>query len=179
LKKYLQDYLFLFSVAGVVVLLDQWTKALVRNNLVVGEIYRPDLWLSQYARIVHWTNTGAAFGIFSNLSTVFAVLSFIVSLLIIYYFPQTPREDWIIRLAMGLLLGGAVGNLIDRVSRGYVTDFASVLSFPVFNVADAAVSTGVVVLFIGMWLQDRKKAQEQSALQASESMPASDESHRE
>lgn len=168
MKKYILDYLFLFAIAGILIALDQWTKSLVRANLVIGEIYRPDLWITQYARIVHWTNYGAAFGIFQNLSTVFAVLSSIVSLIIIYYFPQIPREDFFVRFAMGMLLGGAVGNLVDRLARGYVTDFLSVGSFPVFNVADASVSTGVVVLFIGMWLQDRAKAREQAALQAAE-----------
>jgi len=162
LKKYILDYFFLFSVAGVLIALDQWTKSLVRASLVIGEIYRPELWLSQYVRIVHWTNYGAAFGIFQNLSTVFAILSFIVSLAIIYYFPQTPRQDIFVRLAMGMLLGGAVGNLIDRLMRGHVTDFVSVGSFPVFNVADASISTGVAVLFLGMLLEDRRKAREQA-----------------
>jgi len=175
LKRYLSDYLFLFSIAGVLVLLDQWTKSLVRANLAISEIYRPDLWISQYIRIVHWTNYGAAFGIFQNLSTVFAVLSIAVRLLIIYYFPQTPRQDFFVRLALGILLGGAVGNLIDRITRGYVTDFVSVMSFPVFNVADASISTGVVVLFIGMWLQDRQKARQEAVLQASEGAQVAEE----
>jgi signal peptidase II len=176
LKKYVYDYLFLFSIAGVLILLDQWTKSLVRANLDMSEIYRPELWISQYVRIVHWTNYGAAFGIFQNFSTVFAVLSSIVSLLIIYYFPQTSHEDFFVRLAMGILLGGAVGNLIDRLTRGYVTDFVSVGTFPVFNVADASISTGVAVLFVGMWLQDRQKARQQAAaLQAAEGTTAGEE----
>jgi signal peptidase II len=125
---------------------------------------------------VHWTNYGAAFGIFQNFSTVFAVLSSIVSLLIIYYFPQTSHDDFFVRLAMGILLGGAVGNLIDRLTRGYVTDFVSVGTFPVFNVADASISTGVAVLFVGMWLQDRQKARQQAAaLQAAEGTTAGEE----
>lgn len=175
MKKYLSDYLFLFSIAGVIILFDQWTKSLVRANLAVSEIYRPDLWISQYVRIVHWTNYGAAFGIFQNLGTVFAVLSFFVSLFIIYYFPQTPRQDFYIRAAMGMLLGGAVGNLIDRLTQGYVTDFVSVGGFPVFNVADSSISVGVVVLFIGMWLQDRKAERDRAALSAADGSAAPEE----
>jgi signal peptidase II len=163
LKKYLIDYGTLFLIAGIVVLLDQWSKELIRNSLTLGEVYRPDLWLSQYARIVHWQNSGAAFGIFQQLGGIFMILSIIVSVVIIYYFPQVPRDEWIIRLAMGLLLGGALGNLLDRLMhQGFVTDFLSVGDFPVFNVADASISIGVVVLFIGMWLQERRKKDESS-----------------
>jgi signal peptidase II len=60
---------------------------------------------------------------------------------------------------MGLLLGGAIGNLIDRFRQGYVTDFISVGKFPVLNIADASISVGVAILFIGMWLQERQKKQ--------------------
>ncbi len=84
------------------------------------------------------------------------ILKIVVSLLIIYYFPQIPRSDKVVRLSLSMLLGGAIGNLIDRITLGYVTDFISVGSFPVFNVADASISCGVAILFIAMWLQERK-----------------------
>lgn len=176
MKKYFPDFLFLFLIAGVIIAFDQLTKSLVRANLGLSEIYRPDLPLSEYFRIVHWQNYGAAFGIFQNLSGVFTVLSFVVSLFIIYYFPQVPRQDWPVRLAMGMLLGGAVGNLIDRLHLGYVVDFIAVGDFPVFNIADASISTGVAVLFLGMWLQERKQARE---AQAAENVAAAEEQQSE
>jgi len=157
LKKFLSDYLVLFLIAGTIVLLDQVSKYILRTNLPIGMVFHPEWTLSQYARIVHWMNTGAAFGIFQNMNIVFTVLSIIVSGVIIYYFPQVPREDWLVRLALGLLLGGAVGNLIDRLHQGYVTDFLSVGNFPVFNVADASISLGVAILFIGMLWQELHK----------------------
>lgn len=157
MKKYLSETASLFWIAATIVLLDQVTKSIIRANLSLGEIYRPDLWITQYARIIHWQNYGAAFGIFQSLGSVFMVLSFVVSIVIIYYYHQVPRQDWLVRLAMGLLLGGAVGNLIDRLHQGFVTDFISVGQFPVFNIADASISTGVAILFIGMWMQERRK----------------------
>jgi signal peptidase II len=157
LKKYLKDYLGLFLIAGILIVLDQLTKTWIRQNLVIGEIYRPDLWITQYARIVNWKNTGAAFGMLQNFNLVFTFLSFIVSVVIIYYYPKISPQDWLIRLAMAMLLGGALGNLIDRLNQGYVTDFISVVNFPVFNVADSCISVGVVILFIGMWVQEKRK----------------------
>lgn len=157
MKKYLWDYFLLFLIAGTVIGLDQWTKALVRIKLQYTEIWSPWSWLTPYARIVHWKNTGAAFGMLQNYGDIFGVLAILVALAILYYFPQVPRQDWILRLAMGLQLGGAVGNLIDRITIGSVTDFISLGSFPVFNVADASISVGVAVLVVGMWFKDRQE----------------------
>ena len=157
MKKLITSYATLFLIAGIIVLLDQLTKEWVRLNLQLGEIYRPELWISNYIRLVHWKNTGAAFGMFQNMNPVFMVLSVLVSAVILYYFPQIPPQDWLVRLSMGMLLGGAIGNLIDRFRQGYVTDFISVGQFPVLNIADASISIGVALLFIGMWVQEKKK----------------------
>jgi signal peptidase II len=157
LKKYFWDYAYLLSIAGIIITLDQWTKWLVRTTLPLNGEWSPWPWLMPYARIIHWQNTGAAFGIFQQFGDVFLVLSLIVSVAIIYYFPQVPRSEWYMRLAMGLQLGGAVGNLIDRIYQGHVTDFISVGNFAVFNVADSSISVGVAVLVLGMWLKERER----------------------
>ena len=91
---------------------------------------------------------------------VFTVLAFIVSAAIIYYYPQVSSQDWPLRLAMSMQLGGAIGNLIDRLTIGHVTDFLSVGTFPVFNVADASISVGCVVLLLGVWWQERNAKKE-------------------
>jgi len=159
LKKYFNDYIVLFSIAGGIVLLDQITKRIIESNLAYGEVFRPDFWLSQYVRLVNWHNTGAAFGLFQNMNPVFTVLAFIVAGVIIFYDPHVPRHEWALRLAMCLQLGGATGNLVDRLRQGFVTDFVSVGNFPVFNVADSSISIGVVVLFLGLWISERNLAQ--------------------
>jgi signal peptidase II len=158
LKKYLSDYAYLLSLAGVIIILDQLTKHIVRTQLDFTEVWAPWDWLIPYARIVHWKNSGAAFGMLQGFSLIFTVLSFVISLAILYYFPRVPRQDWSLRLAMCLQLGGAVGNLIDRLSQGYVTDFISVGTFPVFNVADSSISIGVAILVLGIWLKERQQA---------------------
>ena len=150
--------MFLFAIAGLIVALDQWTKNLVRANLALGETWLPDslTWLSPYARIVHWYNMGAAFGMFQSGSMVFTVLAIIVISAIIYYFPRVDGHDWTLRIAMSMQLAGAAGNLIDRLTQGgRVTDFISVGTFPVFNIADASISTGTAILLLGVYLQER------------------------
>jgi len=157
LKKYTRDYIYLIAIAGVIVILDQWTKHLVQSLIPFGGSWSPWHWLAPYARIVHWSNTGAAFGMFQNLGLIFTVLAFIVAIAILYYFPRVPRNEWAIRLAMIMQLGGAVGNLIDRLTKGTVTDFISVGTFAVFNVADASISVGTAILILAVWISERKQ----------------------
>jgi signal peptidase II len=161
-KNVFQKYWGIFTIAAVIIALDQWTKWLVRTNIPAGQSWLPDslLWLSPYARIVHWYNKGAAFGMFQEGSMVFTVLAFIVSAAIIYYYPQVSSQDWPLRLAMSMQLGGAIGNLIDRLTIGHVTDFISVGTFPVFNIADSSISVGCVVLLLGVWWQERNAKKE-------------------
>lgn len=155
----IKDHALLFGVAGVSVAFDQWTKWWVRENIAFGGEWLPDwlTWLSPYARLVHWYNSGAAFGMFQNGNLVFTILAFIVIGAIIYYFPHAEPDDWTLKLAMGLQLGGAMGNLIDRLLMGKVTDFISVGAFPVFNIADASISVGVAILLLGIWLKEREE----------------------
>ena len=173
MKQVFQKYWGIFTIAAVIIALDQWTKWLVRTNIPAGQSWLPDslLWLSPYARIVHWYNKGAAFGIFQEGSMVFTVLAFIVSAAIIYYYPQVSSQDWPLRLAMSMQLGGAIGNLIDRLTIGHVTDFISVGTFPVFNIADSSISIGCVVLLLGVWWQERN-AKKEKAQTASSDQPS-------
>ena len=154
---YLRDYLILFGMGGIIILLDQVTKVLVRRNLALGEWWSPWEWLEPYVRIVNWKNTGAAFGILPSMGDIIAILAVVVAIGIIYYFPRVPREDWTLRVAMGLTFGGALGNLIDRLTIGWVTDYMSIWRFPVFNVADLCITMGVIVLLLGVWSQERNK----------------------
>jgi signal peptidase II len=152
----IRDYIVLTGTAGLVIALDQWSKYLVRLNLLVGESWSPFEWLAPIARIVHWNNTGAAFGLFKSGGLLFTLLAIFVSLAIIYYFPRVPSAQVALRLALALQLGGAMGNLIDRLLHGTVTDFISVGTFPVFNVADASISIGAAILIAAMWLEERR-----------------------
>jgi signal peptidase II len=149
----LKDYLFLFGISGAIVALDQLTKYWVRSELAFGESISPIAFLENFVRIVHWNNTGAAFGILPSASLIITIVAIGVIIAIIYYFPRVPRDKVVMRIALSLQLGGAFGNLIDRIIQGTVTDFISVSRFPVFNVADASITVGTILL-IGAMLLD-------------------------
>lgn len=160
MKQYLKSYLLLGGLAGFIILVDQLTKLWVRQNLPLNELWMPAglEWLLPYARFYFTQNTGASFGMLKGFGAVFTVLALVVSGGIIYYFPRIPSEDWIMRIALGMQLAGALGNVIDRLTLGYVTDFISVGTFAIFNVADSSITVGVAVLLLGVWLQERKKS---------------------
>jgi signal peptidase II len=129
------------ATAACVIALDQLTKALVRDNLVLGE--RRDLLLG--VDLVHVRNSGIAFGFLEDggaLLIVGAVLALVA--LTVFFLTHTGRR--LVWLPTGLLLGGATGNLIDRVSRDSVTDFIKFPHFPAFNVADISITFGVIAL---------------------------------
>ncbi len=158
--KVLKNYLILFGIAGFIVALDQWTKDLVRTNISLGDTWLPEGWihLEKYFRIVHWYNTGAAFGIFKNGALVFTILAFVVSFAIIWFYSQIDDQDWFLRIPLGMQLGGAIGNLVDRlIFDGKVTDWISVGDFAVFNVADASISVGTAIMLIGVWIVEKRE----------------------
>lgn len=157
-----RDYFVLLGIAGLVIASDQWVKFLVRTHLEKGETWSPFEWLSPYARIIHWTNKGAAFGLFQSGGLIFTIIAIIVSVAIIYYYPRVPSSKVALRLALALQLGGALGNLTDRLIHGIVTDFVSIGSFPVFNIADASISIGSAILIATMWVEERRLRSESS-----------------
>ena len=174
LKQSLKSYLFLGGFAGTIVLIDQFTKAMVRAYIPLNGYWPHWDWLSPYARFFRTQNTGVAFGMLQGSNVIFAVLAVIVSAAIIYYYPRIAKEDWTLRVALSMHLAGAVGNLIDRVMFGHVTDFISVGNFAIFNVADSSITVGVVILILGVWLQERNN-NKNKILSAVEPFPANDE----
>jgi signal peptidase II len=129
------------ATAVGVIALDQLTKALVRDNLVFGE--RRDLVLG--VDLVHVRNTGIAFGFLEDGGTLL-IIGAVLALVALVAFFATHVGRPLVWLPTGLLLGGAIGNLIDRADRGSVTDFVKFPHFPAFNVADISITFGVIAL---------------------------------
>ena len=141
-----------FLIAAVVITLDQFTKWLVRSNLSLYETWPENS--TAFFRIIHVTNSGAAFGILQGQTPFLIVTSLLGLVAIVLYYIYPPMEHGVIRVALGMQLGGAGGNLIDRVRLGSVTDFVDVGEFPTFNVADASISTSIVAVLIFFALQE-------------------------
>ncbi|MDK2981571.1 MAG: signal peptidase [Chloroflexota bacterium] len=164
MKKLIKNYWLFVLIAAILIVLDQWTKNLVRTNLAMGEIWMPWTWLAPYARVVHWYNTGVAFGMFQDHGMLFTILNSMIAGFILIFFPRLSENDWFLKIALSMQFGGAVGNLIDRMTIGHVTDFISVGNFAVFNIADASVTMGVAVMIIGLWIQEKKEKDKKNLL---------------
>ncbi len=170
MKRIAQRLLLLLPIAAIVIGLDQWTKMLVREAIPVGGSIAPVSFMDDFFQILHWKNTGAAFGIFQNANLILMVLSSLIVVVLTWYYFSMKDNNLLIRIGLSLAIGGALGNLIDRITRGYVTDFLSFGRFPIFNVGDSAVTVGVGLMVLALLLESRGK---NAALE--ESVAAKDE----
>jgi signal peptidase II len=136
------------GIAAAVVVLDQASKAWLESILAPGERLSV---IGDLLRLTHAQNSGALFGLFRDQAYVFAIISIGVVALIVWYH-RSSGHNTLLSVALGLLLGGALGNMIDRFQQGYVTDWVDIglgdLRFYTFNVADAAISCAILLLIV-------------------------------
>lgn len=132
-------------VAAIVLVVDQLSKTLVLTFLAPGAPHAEVVIVPGLLRLYYVENTGAAFGLFQGKNPLLAFLAFGVVVALVVWFRELVRF-WLGALALGLQLGGAVGNLIDRFRHGFVVDFIDFSFWPTFNVADSAITIGVLML---------------------------------
>jgi signal peptidase II len=141
-------------IAAVVVIVDRVTKIFVERRF--GVPYGPREVVDHVLFLTVTRNRGAAFGLFQNFTAGFVLISIVVMAGILLYYWRLPPSDWSARLGLSLVFGGAVANAYDRGIKGSVIDFIQVPHWPIFNVADSAITVGVAVLLLGtLWRSGR------------------------
>ena len=152
------------AVTAIIIVLDWHSKQVVSDAL---ELYRPQEVFS-WLNITLAHNYGAAFSFLSDAGGwqrwFFVVLASGVSLVLVVWLLRLPRKEWLTALGLSLILGGAIGNLVDRIQLGYVVDFIDVYykdwHYPAFNVADSAITCGVILLLLDVLLISRRKKEQ-------------------
>ena len=158
----LSRFLF-FGTIALILIVDQLTKASVVAHLPLHEPTDLWQWLAPIFSLTYVKNTGVAFGLFQGLGRAFALLPVLVVAAVVTFRRSLPVDDLWVHVSLGLVVGGALGNVIDRLLRGYVVDFLDVnlrplQSWPVFNVADSAVVVGVAILLLDTFLSRTEEA---------------------
>lgn len=143
----------LLAVAGAAILADQLTKQVVGRTLAVGETV--DL-VGPFS-LHHVENSGIAFGLFASRTTVVIAVTAAAVAWMLWFFARSGRRHPILPVGLGLVLGGSIANLVDRVRLGRVTDFLDLEAWPAFNLADTFIVVGVALLFGALVLVDRSK----------------------
>ena len=165
------------GLAAAVAVLDQLTKAWLTSMLSPGESIQV---IGDYVRLVHGQNNGALFGLFRESALLFGIVSVGVIALIVVYHARSGRSAYL-SVTLGLLLGGAIGNLIDRFRLGYVVDFVDIgigtLRFYTFNVADMAISLSLILLVLLAIKPSLAGNQPASASEAPASPPPTPNAH--
>ncbi|MCB0060681.1 MAG: signal peptidase II [Caldilineaceae bacterium] len=168
IKGWLQRAWVVLLVAGVIIFFDQLTKEWIRNNVPEYTSMIPIPAFGEYFVFEHVRNYGAAFGILQNQSYLFMVIAIVVAIAILVYVRYLPLHQRFVRILLGMQLGGAVGNLIDRLMQGYVTDFVKmgipgVYYWPNYNIADSSIVLGVIGLGIFILMDDLRQQRQQQA----------------
>jgi len=145
-------------VAVVVFVIDRLTKTWVETNIPV---YEGRSVIDDVVRIVHTQNSGAAFGLLPERTTLLSILSVVAVFAILYYYRQIASQSPLIAGTLGMQLGGAFGNLVDRAGQGYVIDFVDVgmpggWRFWAFNVADSSIVLGILFVTFLLWREDAR-----------------------
>jgi len=174
----IKKYSILLFVTAAILALDQYTKHLAVEYLKNGRIV--DV-INGYFRLLYVENPGAAWGFLSQTASSFRlpffyIISALAVLLIVYYFHKLSSNAWAMMISLSLILGGAIGNLVDRIKNNFVVDFIDWYyknnHWPTFNVADAAITAGVILMILAILLE--KKGDEAVAA-GSESGKAQDQ----
>ena len=138
-------------LAPAVFAVDQLTKLFVRNNFELGESWPA----TGFLRLTYGTNTGTAFGLFPNQTLVLILASIVAIGFLVYFYRAHALNQPLLRTAIGMQLGGALGNLVDRLRTGAVVDFIDVGPWPIFNIADSCIVVGMIVLVSVLVLSGR------------------------
>lgn len=142
-----------FLISAVVVIIDQLSKYYMVQFLSSGIVYPI---IGNILELTFVKNKGAAFGILQNQTVLFVIITIMVSIALIYLLITVPGQ-FIIKLSLSMILGGAIGNLIDRIRLGYVVDFIHITHWPVFNIADMCIVFGSVILAIYVFFNEKSK----------------------
>jgi signal peptidase II len=153
--------LLTLAIAGLVILLDRLSKIWVVNNIPLYSEAAPIPALYPYFSFLHSANTGVAFGLFQGGTLIFTIIAAIAVVAIAIYSFRSGSQSWLMSVSLGLMLGGAAGNLWDRIAYGAVVDFIKIqasdsLVWPMFNLADSAIVVGTGLLIIYFFLDERK-----------------------
>ena len=143
-----------FLIAATVVLLDQLTKMLVREMIPTGSSVEIIPYILSFT---HTTNTGASFSLFTQYSFLLTIVAILVILGILFFYKHIPKNY---KLAFALILGGTIGNLLDRILFGRVTDFVDIHIFSIFNFADSAITLAAILLIIAVFQEEKELAEE-------------------
>lgn len=155
-----RDNFLAYLIILFILAADRWTKIWAANALADGPMVIIDRWLTFHLTM----NRGVAFGMFQGSAKVVGWLTVLIVVGMFVYLHLLPAPERLTRLGLGLMIGGALGNMIDRLATGEVVDFiATPLRSGVFNIADVAVNVGVVVVILGSWWHGRSQTQPQPA----------------
>lgn len=143
-----------YSLVLLIVAVDQVLKYLIHRSMYVGESIPL---INGVLNLTYVRNPGAAFSLFIGFSSYLIIVGLAVVLVVIYFHHKLPRYNFPLQLALAFVLGGSLGNLVDRIFRSYVIDYIDIVVWPVFNFADIMINMGVILILFKLFKKEEKR----------------------
>ncbi|NQT29035.1 MAG: signal peptidase II [Candidatus Saganbacteria bacterium] len=146
--------MFFYPLALAIILIDQALKYFVEKSMYLGQSIPL---IHGLLKLTYVRNTGAAFSLFSGFSPLLVVIGVVVVAVVIYFHYRVPKDNYMLQVGLAFILGGSLGNIIDRIFRSYVIDYIDFGFWPVFNFADMMINLGVLLVVICVLKGERDK----------------------
>jgi len=147
-----------YGISILVIFIDQLVKYLVDKYMVYGQSVPL---FNGFLQLTYVRNTGAAFSLFVGFSPYLIAVGVLAAIVVVFFHYRLPPKDFYLQMSLAFILGGSLGNLIDRVARSFVVDYIDILIWPVFNIADIMINLGVILIAIKLF--EKKKAEVKDA----------------
>lgn len=146
--------MYFYLIAALIVVADQLLKYVVHGALKLGQSIPL---INNVLNLTYVRNTGAAFSLFVGFSSYLVIIGLVVAAAVVYFHYKGPKTNYYMQVGLAFVLGGSLGNLVDRVFRGYVIDYIDIMIWPVFNLADIMINVGVILIAYKLFAEEEKK----------------------
>ena len=145
--------MYFYLIALVILIIDQFFKYLVHASMYLGQSIPL---IGNAIKLTYVRNTGAAFSLFIGFSPYLVAIGIVVVLAVIYFHYKIPAHKYYLQTGLAFVLGGSLGNLVDRIFRSYVVDYLDITIWPVFNFADIMINVGVILIAFKLFAKEKK-----------------------
>ena len=146
--------MYFYIIAVLIVISDQAIKYFIHASMRLSQSIPL---ISNVLKLTYVRNTGAAFSLFVGFSSYLVVIGLIVAAAVVYFHYKGPKKNYYLQIGLAFVLGGSLGNLIDRILRGYVIDYIDITIWPVFNLADIMINVGVILIAYKLFAEEETK----------------------
>ncbi len=146
--------MYFYIIAALIVITDQAIKYFIHSSMKLSQSIPI---INNILNLTYVRNTGAAFSLFVGFSSYLVIIGLVVAAAVVYFHYKGPQSNYYLQIGLAFVLGGSLGNMIDRIIHGYVIDYIDIMIWPVFNLADIMINIGVILIAYKLFAEEEGK----------------------